>query len=66
MSHRPKCLQDCVLDADENPTSYARAIYQNKVTKVYVYYLINDEFEGWVSSNLNNDRESFVLEKPSE
>ena len=66
MSHRPKCLYDCDLDVDENPISYARAIYQNKVTKVYVYYLINDEFEGWVSSNLNNDMESFVLEIPSE
>ena len=66
MSHRPKCLYDCDLDVDENPISHARAIYQNKVTKVYIYYLINDEFEGWVSSNLNNDRESFVLEIPSE
>ena len=66
MSHRPKCLQDCVLDADENPISYARAIYQNKVTKVYVYYLINDEFEGWVSSDKRNNMESFVLKIPSE
>ena len=57
---------NCVLDIDENPISDARAIYQNKVTNVYFYYVINDEFEGWVSSNHKNDLESFVLEIPSE
>ena len=55
-----------MLDVDGNKISDARAIYQNKVTKVYLYYTSDYYFyEGWASSIHKNDLESTVIFIPS-
>ena len=63
--HRYDCEYDCDYDIGNNKISDARAIYQNKISKVYLYFVIDDTgFVGWVSGPHKN-REEFVALKIS-
>ena len=73
--YRYRCDHDfCERDINYHKISEAKAIYQNKVSKVYLYFandekilrLTKNKFVGWVSGQYQNNEPSTVFKMPTE